>query len=251
MTTSAALRQPRSTLMGLRGPPRTQARPPRMGIWFHPTRTALPPPLGHSAGAPSHRPKPTGGPPWPSAPLQSSITGTPCRPAGCPARQTTLPLLGFCGPTTRIRPADPFVRSGSLRYSVPRTGFGYPLRGLHHRPSQRLRAGASMGFTLQGLLLDAIGAPLGALAFLTLLAEPTPLPEEGQARRSRLQGLVPATSSCSHRNHKGSSRRSLPGVHPSRAYSRSAWRSLSSRRLPSRPQAASRLGPPGPQGIAA
>jgi hypothetical protein len=50
---------------------------------------------------------------------------------------------------------------------------------------------------------------------------------------------------------EGSGRRSLPGVRPSRACSCSAWRSLSSRRLPSRPQAALRLGPPGSQGIAA
>jgi len=32
-----------------------------------------------------------------------------------------------------------------------------------------------MGFTLQGLLLDAIGAPLGAHALLTLPAGPAPL----------------------------------------------------------------------------
>jgi len=31
------------------------------------------------------------------------ITGTPCRPAGCPARQTTLPLLDFACPTTRYQ----------------------------------------------------------------------------------------------------------------------------------------------------
>ena len=35
-----------------------------------------------------------------------------------------------------------------------------------------------MGFTLQGFLLDAIGAPLGARALLTLPAEPTP-PQRG------------------------------------------------------------------------
>jgi hypothetical protein len=58
-----------------------------------------------------------------------------------------------------------------------------------------------MGFTLQGLLLDAIGAPLGAQALLTLPAGPDPS-EEGRARRGRLQGLAPATSSCCRRNHK-------------------------------------------------
>jgi hypothetical protein len=107
MTTSTASRRLRSTLVELRGPPRTQAQQPRMGIWFHPTRTALRPPLGHSADAPSLRPKPSGGPPWPSALLQSSITGTPRRPAGYPASQTTLPLLGFVGPTTQYQTGGP------------------------------------------------------------------------------------------------------------------------------------------------
>jgi hypothetical protein len=55
------------------------------------------------------------------------------------------------------------VDSGSLRHRVPRPGFDYPLRDLHHQASQRVkRAGASMGFTLQGLPLIAIGTPLGA-----------------------------------------------------------------------------------------
>jgi len=107
MTASAALRRHRPTLMRLRGPPRTRARPPRVVIWFHPTRTAFQPPLGHSADAPSHGPKPAGGPPWPSAPLQSSITGTPRRPAGKPASQTTLPLLGFSGPTAQCQTGGP------------------------------------------------------------------------------------------------------------------------------------------------
>jgi len=43
----------------------------------------------------------SGGPSWTSAPLQSSITGTPRRPAACAASQTTLPLLDFFDPTTQ------------------------------------------------------------------------------------------------------------------------------------------------------
>jgi hypothetical protein len=58
-----------------------------------------------------------------------------------------------------------------------------------------------MGFTLQGILLDAIGAPLGAHALLTLPTGPH-LPEGRRARHGRLQGLAPATSSCCRRNHK-------------------------------------------------
>jgi hypothetical protein len=122
MTASTALRRPRPTLMGLRGPSRTHARLRRVGIWFHPARPAFQPPLGHSADAPSHGPKPAGGPPWPSAPLQSSIIGTPRRPAGCPASQTTLPLLGFHGPTTQCQTGGP-VRPQRIP-PLQRTAYG-------------------------------------------------------------------------------------------------------------------------------
>jgi hypothetical protein len=69
---------------------------------LRPTRTAFPRPSGTQR---ARRPaaEAAGGPPWTSAPLQSSITGTPCRPAGCPACQTTLPLLDFLRPTTQSR----------------------------------------------------------------------------------------------------------------------------------------------------
>jgi hypothetical protein len=152
-----------------------------------------------SGAQPAHRPtaEAAGGPPWTSTPLQSSITGTPYRPAGCPASQTALPLLGLLRPTTHAGSADPSVDSGSLRRRVPRAGFGYPLRDFHRRPSRRVeRAGASMGFTLQGFPLAAIGAPLGAPALLSLPGDARPTPEDGADEPDRLQGLVPATSPC-------------------------------------------------------
>ena len=176
----------------------------------------------------------SGGPPWTSAPLQSSITGTPRRPAGCPASQTTLPLLDFLGPTTQsqtsgpVRPRriPPPQRAASGVWIPPsRTPpLAHPalarwsVHGLHpSRTSPRRDRCPSRG----PCLLD--------------VTRPADAPVRGRDRRGRLQGLLPATRSCSRRNHKGSDRRSLPGVHPSRACSRSAWRSLSSRRLPSRP----------------
>jgi hypothetical protein len=99
---------------------------------------------------------PDGGPPCAFAPLQRSIAAPPHRPANPKARRRTmLPLLGFLalrhvpGRRTRSRGA-----SGSAACRV--RGFDLP-RGLHHRPSRALRRGASMGFTLQGVLLEAIG----------------------------------------------------------------------------------------------
>ena len=67
--------------------------------------------------------------------------------------------LGLWLPYDTYKPADPFIRGGSLHHGVPRTGFEYPLRDVHHRPSRRLRTGASMGFTLQGFLLDRDRCP--------------------------------------------------------------------------------------------
>ena len=178
------------------------------------------------------------------------LPGKP-KPAGYPASQTTLPLLGFFGPTTQCQTGGP-VRP--QRIPPPqRAAYGvwippsrtpppvlptlarWSVHGLHpSRVSPRRDRCPSRG-PCPPDVTRRTDAPS----------------KRRQVRRGRLQGLLPATSSCCHRNHKGSDRRSLPGVHPSRAYSRSTWRSLSSRRLPSRPQAALRLGPPGPQGIAA
>jgi len=176
-----------------------------------------------------------GGPPWTSVLLQSSITGTPCRPYRLLGVSTTLPLLDSFCPTTHVSRADPFADSGSLRCRVPRTGFDYPLRDVHRPAYRRVkRTGASLSFTLQGFPLVAIGTPLGALAFMPLPAAPH-LPGGRCGQPGRLQGLLPATSPFCRRSHKGSGRRSLLGVHPSRACSRSSWRALCSRRLPSRP----------------
>jgi len=168
------------------------------------------------------------------------VTGTPCRPAGCPAWQTTLPLLDFGCPTTRNKPADPLIRDGSLRHGVPRTGFGYPLRDVHHRPFRRYRTGASMGFTLQGFLLVAIGVPLGAHCPPDVARRTTAPPRGGGHGAAAFRALLP------RRVRAGAGIAGIPAVDPFLGFflperrSRSTWRSLSSRRLPSRPRAASR-----------
>jgi len=65
----------------------------------------------------------------------------------------------------------------------------------------------------------------GPVALLPLPPAPH-LPEERYERTGRLQGLLPATSPCCRQSHKGFSRRFLLGIRPSRACSRSSWRSL-------------------------
>ena len=162
------------------------------------------------------------------------ITGSPCHPAGCPAGRTTLPLLDFLALRHSLKLADTCLGSRSLRCPGPRARFGYLLRGSYHQPSRRFRIGASMGFALQGVPFAAIGTPLGAHALL-------PLPVPRCCSEELDLGTQPASGPCScdesvqSPTPSGAGRRSLPGVRPSRVFSHPTWRSLWSRRLPSRP----------------
>ena len=147
-------------------------------------------------------------------------------PASCPAYGTTLSLLDSFCPTTHASWADPFADSESLRRRVPRARFGYLLRGVHHPASRRVkRAGASMGFTLQGLPLIAIGAPLRARAFLALPAA-AHHPGGRCEQPGRLQGLLPATSPCCRRNPRVPAVDPFLGFTPPELCSRSSWRAL-------------------------
>jgi hypothetical protein len=199
VTASTALRRLQPTLMRLRGPSGTQTHRSRADIGSaQPVRRSTPrrpstdaPSLSRSFGRPSMD-------------FRSSselITGTPCRLAGCPACQSTLPLLDSLCPTTQSQASSYVFSGGSLRHCAPRTRFGYLPRDCHYRPSRRLRVGASMGFALQGVPLVAIGAPLGTPTLLPLPADPHS-PEELCKRRGRLQGLAPATNPFCRRNHK-------------------------------------------------
>jgi hypothetical protein len=133
-----------------------------------------------------------------------------------------LPSLGFSCPTARARPADPLGGDRSLCRRVPRAGFGYPLRDVHHRPCRRIGAGALLGFTLQGVLLDRAPYPSRGLCPLDVAGPDSATPggsEEGRAafralssRRVRAVTGLPGESG----------RRCLPGFLPSRAFPPSA-----------------------------
>jgi hypothetical protein len=127
-------------------------------------------------------------------------------------------------PYDTFRMADPLSAGGSLHRRVPRPGFGYPPRDLLRHPYRRLRTGASLSFTLQGFLLYSDGYPSRGPCPLGVTNRP-PHDLRGEralvpggtrhlrkrrcAGRGRLQGLVPAASSCCRRDRKRS-RPSIP-----------------------------------------
>jgi hypothetical protein len=82
-------------------------------------------------------------------------------------------------------------------------------------------AGASMGFALQGVPRVAMGAPFGVPALLTLPAAAPSLPKEGRADDvAAYRALFPRRVRAVARPPRGrSSRRCLPGILPSRAFS--------------------------------
>jgi hypothetical protein len=86
------------------------------------------------------RPKPDGGPPHAFAPVQRSIATVPHRPADrsrhvgrCFLPWAFLAVRHMTGRRTR-------ASRGFRPRCVPRPGFGYPPRGVHHHPSRRLAA---------------------------------------------------------------------------------------------------------------
>jgi hypothetical protein len=124
--------------MGFRGAPGTRIGSDQGGHWFRPTRAAFPRPAG------DHRPdvrtaEADRGPSCAFAPLQRSIAAGPHRaaePCGS-ADDASSPELQC--PTTHSRDRRTRMSGASPHRPVPRPGFGYPLRGVHHRPYRRTR----------------------------------------------------------------------------------------------------------------
>jgi hypothetical protein len=189
-TRATASRRQHGPLLRLRGAPGTQDRPRSDGHWFRPTRTAFRRPPGSREIEPT---EPTFAGRRPPLRFRSSTevhrsTPTPSRgPEG--RRRTMLPLLGFRalrhmpGRRTRSREAS---SSAACRVR----GFDPP-RGVHHRPSRALRRGASMGFTLQGVLLEAIRTPCEAPCPLGVLRVDSPRPPGERADVVAFKALIP------------------------------------------------------------
>jgi hypothetical protein len=125
------------SLMELYGPSRTRTRSPRVGMGStRPVRRSERP-AGIDSSAPARQPKRLGGPPWTSTLLQRTSPGPRAVPPV--ARQVRRHLLSWAFVALRhsIRMADPLADRGPLHGRVPRAGFGYPLRDMHHHPYRR------------------------------------------------------------------------------------------------------------------
>jgi hypothetical protein len=145
-------------------------------------------------------------------------TPAPSRSPEGPTRRTMLPSLGLRAP-----------RHIPERWTRCRCGASGPARAAcevwlppARRPPPSLRAPcgsrASSSFALPGLLLASIGLPLGRPCPHDVAHVDSPRSPGEQGGRRRLQGLDPDIelvrgAPC------GTPRRSLPGLHPSRALS--------------------------------
>jgi hypothetical protein len=187
--------------------------PDQGGHWFHPSRSAFRRPSG-SGPAGLHTAAAVRGPPCAFVPLQRSDPRNPAPSRRVAAEaDTDLPDDASCPGLfvpydtlserwIRSMAADPSAAACHVR------GLATPFAACTIGPTGARSAGASLGLPLQGVLLDAVGTPLGAPALLTL---------PGCARssrgrngdRGRLQGLALASSSCCHRAPFGT-RASMP-----------------------------------------
>jgi hypothetical protein len=135
--------------------------------------------------------------------------------AAAPSSDAASP--GLPGPTTHAGRVDPHDGGGSLRRRVPRPGFGYPPRGVHHPPSRRRSAGASLGFSLQGVPLVRGGCPSRDPGPPDVAAA-VPAPPEGGGTVRSPPGLRPRDESVPSPGSEEPGRRCLPGIHLSRAF---------------------------------
>jgi len=181
-----------------------------------------------------------GSPPWTFAPLQSASPGPHAvHSASCPASKTTLPLLNFFGPSTQSQASGSVCRQRippppRVTYEVWLPPSRRPPPALPTRQARR----SVPGLHPSRLSPHRDWYPSRGPCLLAVSASRLRLPGGLHARLGRLQGLVLATSPFCAGTTSDSGRRYLRGVFPSRACSRSTWRSLLSRRLPPRSQAA-------------
>jgi len=205
----AASRRPVRPLVEFRGASGTTARRTRTVMGFRPTRAAFRRPAGVRSPdlLPTRRSEIS--PPCAFVLLQRHVPAAPhrnvtpqlLRADGRPVSRCSLswafvPYDTVSDRQTRLnRATDPSAAACHVR------GLVTPFATSTTDPPGARSAGASMGLTLQGVLLGTSGAPLGVPALLTL---PTARPPRGERERNgRLQGLIPATSSCCRQPPEG------------------------------------------------
>lgn len=163
-------------------------------------------PLGWSSSEPTDRPKPGGGPPCAFVPLQRRVSAAPHRevvPAGrnrladCYAM---LPLLSFRCPTTHSwTGGSASVTADPSAAACHVWGLDTPFAAYTTSPTDARSVGASMGFAPQGVLLVRERCPSRGPCPPDVSALRPTSPRGRGLSDGRLQGLVPATSSCCHR----------------------------------------------------
>jgi hypothetical protein len=193
----------------------------RRGIgrtWVPPGPYGVSTPIGHTPGRPSDsrsRRRPSLRFRAPSE-VHHRGPARSRRPGGrhvepCYLSWTLEPYGTLAGRWTRLPTAAPAAIACRVR------GLATPISAFTTVPTGARSAGAPLGFSLQGLLLVAAGAPLGDLA---LLALPHRSPYRGVRRDSAdFRALISRRARASNGPRRVRRRRCLPGIHPSRAFS--------------------------------
>jgi hypothetical protein len=167
-------------------------------------------------------------------------------PRGPWGRRPMLPLLSFLALRHDLEAVDPFSDDGSLRRPVPRPGFGYPLRGVHHHPYRRAKRRSTHG------LLPSRSLPVAAVPLSRPLPScrfrSAPTRRSGPVTADAFRALFsrrsrdPTLAGPIHEPPWGSPLQSLPSRRPGARFV--------SRCRPSHPWAGTRFFPPGSQGSA-
>jgi hypothetical protein len=218
----AASRRPVLPLVGSRGAPRTRVRKLESGHGFRSTRTAFPTPCGPSSSGPRPKPKLQAGPPCAFAPLQRRTTAAPHQSvappsvAGWATRPADAASPGLSYPTTQSRTGGPaVVTANPFAAACHVRGLATSLAASTTDPPGARSAGASLGFTLQGVLLAHERCPSRG---------PCPpdvavgrLPGRRRDRAAAFRALFPWRVRAAAGFPKEPGRRCLPGLLPSRA----------------------------------
>lgn len=141
-----------------------------------------------------------------------------------PTRKTMLPLLGFRAvrhvPGRWIRCAR-----GVQPRTVPRARFGHLLRDVHHRPSRRLAASERPSASPSKAFSSRRSGPLsGASCPPGVARVASPRPHGERANAVDFRALIPTRARSVRPVPRDTTRRCLPGIPPSRAFSLSPLR---------------------------
>lgn len=237
MPASAALRRRRPTLLGLHGPARTRTRTPRvvMGSTQPVWRST---PFGCSSRAPSRRPKPAGGPPWTRAPLQSSSSGPRAVPPV--ARHDGRRFLSWTPLALRHdpRPVDPYPAADPSAAACRVRGLATPCATSTTSPAHACAQERPWASPFKGSFLVVDRCPSRGPCLPDVARRALASPEGGERNVTAFKALF----SRRVRAVAGTTR--VPAADPFLGFFLPEpapvlpGARLSSRRLPSRPQAA-------------